>query len=203
MNQPPTLVLGTANPGKARELAVLLEELGLSVLTLADVADPLAIDEGADSFVENARRKASQQAAHLRRWVLADDTGLAVDALGGAPGVHTARYAGPGATAEDNRRRLLAELRGLSQERRAARFVCHLALSDPSGTVRAESHGECRGRILDAPRGNLGFGYDALFEVVEYHRTFAELGETAKSLLSHRARAVQRLRSSLTLVSRG
>lgn len=192
-----TLVLGTANRDKAAELAVLLARTGLELITLADVPDPLAVDEGSDSFAENARRKASQQAAHLGAWVLADDTGLVVDALGGAPGVHTARYAGPNATGADNRRRLLAELGDLPLERRTARFVCYLALSDPTGTIRAESEGHCSGRILLEPRGEQGFGYDSLFEVVEYHRTFAELGDVAKSVISHRARAMGKMRPLL------
>lgn len=192
-----TLILGTANRGKAAELAGLLEGVGLRLLTLADVPNPLAVDEGSDSFAENARRKASEQAAHLRAWVLADDTGLLVDALGGAPGVHTARYAGPHATGADNRARLLCELGHLPLERRTARFVCRLALAGPGGTIHAESEGHCRGRILFEPRGQLGFGYDSLFEVVEYHRTFAELGDVAKSVLSHRARAMAKMRRSL------
>lgn len=194
MIETPTLILGTGNRGKAAELAILLEDTGLQLLTLADVANPLSVEEGSESFVENVRRKASLQAAHLRRWVLADDTGLVVDALGGAPGVHTARYAGPNATGADNRRRLLAELDGVPLEHRTARFVCYLALADPDGKIRAESQGHCSGRILPEPRGALGFGYDSLFEVVEYHRTFAELGEAAKAILSHRARAMAKIR---------
>jgi XTP/dITP diphosphohydrolase len=192
-----TLILGTGNRGKAAELVALLDDTGLELLTLADVPSPLSVDEGSESFAENARRKASQQAAHLGRWVLGDDTGLQVDALGGVPGVHTARYAGPNATGADNRRRLLTELADVPLEWRTARFVCYLALADPRGTIRAESEGHCRGRILLEPRGELGFGYDSLFEVVEYHRTFAELGELAKAVLSHRARAMERIRPRL------
>ncbi len=192
-----TLVLGTTNRGKAAELSVLLEGTGLRLLSLAEIPDALDVDEANDSLDENARRKAAQQAAHLGHWVLADDTGLLVDALGGAPGVATARYAGPNATGADNRRRLLAELGDLPFEQRSARFVCHLALADPHGTIRAQSEGHCHGRILYGPRGQQGFGYDSLFEVVEYHRTFAELGDAAKSVLSHRARAMEKMRTEL------
>jgi len=197
MMEHPTLILGTGNRGKAAELATLLDGTGLELLTLADVPSPLAVDEGSESFAENARRKASQQAAHLGHWVLGDDTGLLVDALDGAPGVHTARYAGPNATGADNRRRLLAELADVPRERRTARFVCYLALADPKGEIRAESEAHCRGRVLFEPRGALGFGYDSLFEVLEYHRTFAELGATAKAVLSHRARAMEKIRPRL------
>jgi XTP/dITP diphosphohydrolase len=188
-----SLVLGTANRGKAQELIALLASNGLEILTLGDVPNPLSIDEAGESFVENARLKAARQAAHLGRWVLGDDTGLLVDALNGAPGIYSARYAGPNASGEDNRRRLLAELGDLPLAERAARFVCRLALADPEGKIRAESDGHCRGRILFEPRGQQGFGYDTLFEVVEYHCTFGELGEAAKNLLSHRARAMGRL----------
>jgi len=197
MMEHPTLILGTGNRGKAAELATLLDGTGLELLTLADVPSPLAVDEGSESFAENARRKASQQAAHLGHWVLGDDTGLLVDALDGAPGVHTARYAGPNATGADNRRRLLAEVADVPLERRTARFVCYLALADPKGEIRAESEAHCRGRVLFEPRGALGFGYDSLFEVLEYHRTFAELGATAKAVLSHRARAMEKIRPRL------
>ena len=188
-----TLILGTANRNKGRELTTLLAPSGLRLYTLADVAGPLAIDEPGQSLAENARLKASRQAEHLGTWVLGDDTGLLVDALDGAPGVHTARYAGPNATAEANRRRLLAELAGVPPEQRTACFVCHLALADPSGAIRAVSEGFCRGRILFEPAGDTAFGYDCLFQIVEYHRTLAELGPTAQAYLTHRARAVRRL----------
>ena len=189
----PTLILGTANRKKGHELASLFDGLGLEILTLADVSSPLTIVESGATFAENARLKATQQAAHLGRWVLADDSGLAVDALGGSPGVHSARYAGETASDEDNRRRLLAELAGVPAKRRSAHFVCWLTLADPSGRIRAESEGRCNGWIVAEERGNGGFGYDPLFEVREYHRTFGELGGVDKSALSHRARAVGRI----------
>jgi XTP/dITP diphosphohydrolase len=194
---PATLIIGTANPGKARELLELLKPLGLNMLTLADVPQPLAIEEGADSAAENAELKAVQQARHLGQWVLGDDTCLEVEALGGGPGVLTARYAGPAASGQQNRQKLLAELVGLPLERRGARFVCHLVLADPQGVVRARTQGQCCGRIALEPRGEQGFGYDALFELREYHQTFAQLGNAAKSLLSHRARAILPLAAAI------
>jgi len=193
------LILGTFNPGKGRELAWLLRHAGLRVCTLAEVDAAREIEEEGRSLAENACLKAAGQARHLGQWVLGDDTGLLVDALGGAPGLHTARYAGPGATSAANRRRLLEELAGVPLERRTARFVCHLALADPQGTIRAQSEGCCRGRILLEPTGDGGFGYDPLFQIVEYHRSFAQLGEAAKSYLSHRARAVQGMLPHLSL----
>jgi XTP/dITP diphosphohydrolase len=184
------LVLGTANRKKAGELAILVGPLALRVETLADYPRALDVEEGAASFAENAALKACQQACHLGRWVLADDSGLAVDALGGAPGVLSARYAGEGATDALNNQRLLEALRDVEPARRTARFECHLVLSDPTGAVRAEAAGRCHGRIRFEESGGGGFGYDPLFEIVEYHRTFGELASEVKAVLSHRARAV-------------
>lgn len=195
----PLLVLGTGNRKKGLELAELLEGesgLGLRCRTLADFESPITVVEDGETFAQNATLKATQQARHLGLWVLGEDSGLMVDALGGAPGVFSARYTslpGEEATDESNNRRLLAELADTPPEKRTARYVCHMSLSDPSGTIRAESEGACRGRIAAEPRGSYGFGYDPLFEVVEYHRTFGLLGPVVKSFLSHRARAARRL----------
>jgi XTP/dITP diphosphohydrolase len=183
-------VFGTGNRKKAAELADLVAPLGLKVLALADFPQALEVDETGTTFAENAALKATRQAAHLGAWVLADDSGLVVDALDGAPGIHSARFAGLGATDADNRRKLLAALDGVDQARRTAHFACSLALADPTGTLRASSTGRCQGRIRTCEAGSGGFGYDPLFEVVEYHRTFGELASTVKAVLSHRARAV-------------
>jgi len=187
----PILVLGTNNRKKGLEMAALVEPLGIDVRTLAGFPAAIQVVEDGTTFAENAAKKASQQARHLGQWVLADDSGLAVDALGGAPGVYSARYAGPDANDQANNARLLAELADVPAERRGAAFWCYMALADPTGTVRAESQGACRGRILGQQRGATGFGYDPLFEVLEYHRTFAELGLVAKAAISHRARAAR------------
>ena len=188
--QRPTLVFGTGNRKKAGELVDLLAPWGIELKTLADFETPLEVEESGQTFAENARLKATQQAKHLRQWVLADDSGLVVDALGGAPGVYSARYAGPNATDADNRRKLLAELADKDLARRSAHFVCHLALADATGAIRAEATGKCHGRIRTEEAGVGGFGYDPLFEIVEYHRTFGELSAVTKSVLSHRARAM-------------
>jgi XTP/dITP diphosphohydrolase len=188
-----TLVLGTHNRGKVRELVELLQPLRMEIKSLADFPQPLEVEETGDTFAANARLKAASQARYLGAWVLGEDSGIAVDALGGAPGIYSARYAGPAATDEQNNARLLDELGETPIERRTAHYVCQLALADPAGAIRVECGGICRGRIRFQPSGSAGFGYDPLFEVVEYHRTFGELGEAVKAVLSHRARAVASL----------
>jgi XTP/dITP diphosphohydrolase len=191
------LVIGTHNRKKGEELSELLAPLGFRVVTLDDIPDAIEVVEGGESFAANAVLKASNQAKHLGRWVLADDSGIEVDALGGAPGVYSARYAGPNATDDDNNRRLLADLGNTPQEKRTARYVCHVAIADPTGTIRAESEDVCHGRIRFKPAGTNGFGYDPLFEVIEYHRTFGELGPHVKQALSHRSRALRAIAAKI------
>jgi len=185
------LVIGTSNRKKGEELAEMLAPWGFRVETLSDVPGAIDVVEDGDSFAANAVLKASQQAQHLGRWVLADDSGLEVDTLDGRPGIYSARFASPQATDEDNNRHLLAQLGDTPLEKRTARYVCHVAVADPGGTIRAESHDTCRGRILFEPHGTNGFGYDPLFELVEYHRTFGQLGPRVKQALSHRSRALR------------
>lgn len=192
-----TLVLATTNAGKSREFRQLLAGEPFVLRDLGDYPDTPAPDEDGPTFADNARHKAAAIALILKQWVLADDTGLEVDALGGAPGIRSARYSGPNAKAGENRELLLKNLEHVPLAARTARFVCHLALADPAGTIVAESTGSCRGRILFVPTGTGGFGYDSLFELPEYHRTLAEIGEAAASCLTHRARAVEELRGRL------
>jgi XTP/dITP diphosphohydrolase len=187
------LVLGTANRKKGIELADLLRPVGVEVRTLADFPGVGEVEEHGETFAANARLKAAGYARHIDRWVLADDSGLEVDALGNRPGVYSARYSGPEATDQSNNHLLLEQLGDTPLERRTARFVCHIAVADPTGEIRAESHASCCGRILFEPSGQHGFGYDPLFEIVEYHRTFAEFGLRVKAVLSHRARAVSQV----------
>src|SRR5690606_12575314 len=158
--------------------------------------------EDGDSFAANARLKAIAQARHLGEWVLADDSGIEVDALGGAPGIYSARFAGEPADDEANNRLLLEKLAGLPPERRGAQYYCHVTLADPSGDIRAEASGICRGVIREVPDGNNGFGYDPLFEIRELHQTFGRLGPHVKQVLSHRGRAMRALLPRL-LVRRG
>lgn len=186
------LVIGTANLKKGVELQELLAPYGFEVQTLRETGRPvLDVVEDGDTFAYNARKKAAEQARHLGAWVMADDSGLAVDALGGRPGVFSARYAGENATDADNNAKLLAELGDLPLAKRTAHYVCHVAVADPRGEIRAESDDICRGRIVFEPAGTNGFGYDPLFEVVEYHQTFGQLGPLVKAAISHRARALR------------
>jgi XTP/dITP diphosphohydrolase len=197
------LVLGTGNRKKGQELARLLARAGLEIRTLADFPQAIEVVEDGETFAANAALKATEQARHLGQWVLADDSGLTVDALDGAPGVLSARYSGPAATDSDNNQKLLEALRGVPQEQRWARFVCHICVADPSGAIRGESDASCRGRILFAPSGSGGFGYDPLFEIVEYHRSFGALSPLVKAHLSHRSRAATRILPRLTELAAG
>ncbi len=201
----PTLILGTRNKKKGQELLRLIAPPWesnprlclLATRTLDECDSPIDVEEDADSFAGNARKKATETARAIGLWVLADDSGLAVDALDGAPGVYSARYAGTHGDDEANNRKLIAALSDIPDDRRGAAFVCTLALADPLGVVRAEAAGACRGRITREPRGGHGFGYDPLFLVPEYHKTFGELSPFVKSHLSHRARAVAAIRPSI------
>ncbi len=187
------LVLGTRNQKKLEELASLLAPLNIELRSLADYPQAIEVEEDGDSFAANAEKKAVQQAQHLQEWVLGEDSGLRVDALQGAPGVHSARYAGPNASDDDNNQKLLAALSDTPLEKRTAHYVCHAVLADPEGRVRARVERYCHGRIRSEPAGSNGFGYDPLFEIIEYHRTFGELGPHVKSVISHRARALRAL----------
>ena len=197
------LVIGTSNRKKGEELAELLAPWGIEVVALADLPEAIDVVEDGDSFAANAALKATRQARHLGRWVLADDSGLEVDALGGRPGILSARFAGPQATDDENNRHLLAELGATPLDNRTARYVCHVTVADPTGAIRAESHDTCRGRILFEPHGSNGFGYDPLFEVVEYHRTFGQLGPRVKRALSHRSRALRGILPLLAQLASG
>ena len=192
MTDPRVLVLGTNNRKKGVELSRLLEPWGMELRTLADFSHSIEVVEDGDSFAANARLKAVEQARNLEHWVLGEDSGLAVDTLDGEPGIYSARFSGENATDAENNRHLLERLADVPTERRTAGYVCHMTLSDPTGVVRAECEDTCRGRIRFEPVGESGFGYDPLFEVVEYGRTMAQLGPAVKSLISHRGRAVRR-----------
>jgi XTP/dITP diphosphohydrolase len=199
------LVLGSRNLKKCREMAELIAPPWdpnprldrLEIHSLAAFPDVPEVVEDADTFAGNARKKASEMAKALGVWVVADDSGLTVDALGGAPGVYSARYAGEPSDDEANNRKLLAAVADVPDERRGAAFRCCLALADPSGAIRLEAEGACRGRLTREPRGPGGFGYDPLFLIPEYHKTFGELSALVKHQLSHRARAFAHLRADL------
>lgn len=186
---PLEIVLGTWNLKKRRELELLLKGHHVTLKTLDDFPEALEVEETGTTFQANATLKATVQATHLKRWVLGEDSGLCVDHLDGAPGVYSARFSGPNATDQSNNDLLLEKLSQVPLGKRTAFYACHFTLSDPEGNPRIDCQGECRGRILMQPRGTSGFGYDPLFEISEYHQTFAEMGDAVKSVLSHRARA--------------
>lgn len=192
------LVVASGNAKKRAELERLLAGQGVSVLGPADVGGLPEVDEDQPSFRGNAEKKASSAARSSGSWALADDSGLEVEALDGAPGVRSARFAGEEHDDAANNRKLLRELHGLPAGERGARFVCALALARPDGSIAATFEGTARGRILEAPRGASGFGYDPLFLFdepgsPEAGRTFAELGTDAKGRVSHRGRALRAL----------
>ncbi|MEO1527369.1 MAG: RdgB/HAM1 family non-canonical purine NTP pyrophosphatase [Planctomycetota bacterium] len=187
------LVLGTNNQKKLVELRLMLPETHYRLQSLAEIPESIEVEETGSTFVENAMLKATEQAKHLGRWVLAEDSGLAVDALKGEPGIYSARYAGTHGADEANNDKLLAALEGVPREKRTARYHCEACLSDPEGNVRITAGGICGGIIRTERTGSGGFGYDPLFEIPEYHKTFAELDLTVKRALSHRSRALRRL----------
>ncbi|NDY41707.1 XTP/dITP diphosphatase [Dissulfurirhabdus thermomarina] len=190
------IVLATHNPGKVRELAAILGDLGLRVESLAGHPEvPEVVEDGA-TFLENALKKARTVASATGCLALADDSGLVVDALGGAPGVHSARYAGEDADDDANNRKLLAELAGVPEAARTARFVCVVAVADPSGAWTS-AEGTCEGRIAPAPAGSGGFGYDPVFYVPELGATMAEVPPEVKNRISHRAAALATLKPRL------
>ena len=192
-----TLVFGTNNRKKGGELSELLAPYNVEVRTLADFDQKLGVIEDGQTFLENARKKASEQAQFLNAWVVGEDSGLCVDALNGAPGVFSARFSAlteeKNASDEENNRLLLEKLADVPLEKRTAHYVCAAVLADPSGAVHGETEGRCRGRILSEHSGEGGFGYDPLFEVVEYHQTFGTLPSIVKRVISHRARAMRKL----------
>ena len=190
----PRLLLVTTNPGKRAEIAAILGDLGIEFATPAEPLD-LGPETGA-TFAENAVLKARAAASASGTFALADDSGLVVDALGGRPGVLSARFAGPDATDAENNAKLLALMAGVAPAARSARFACAVACAAPGGDVVLGA-GECRGRIAAAPRGTCGFGYDPLFEVEGLGLTMAELERAQKNALSHRARALRDLKPKL------
>jgi XTP/dITP diphosphohydrolase len=193
---PPALLLATTNPGKAEEFRELLSECALELFDLRAFRDPPAVRETGRTYEENALLKAKAYARWAGMAALADDSGLEVDALGGAPGVDAAHFAGPQASDRENVQKLLAALAGVPTEQRTARFRCVLVVAHPDGRwIRTE--GMCEGIILNEPRGSSGFGYDPVFFYPPLGKTFAELSREEKNRVSHRARAAAELRRIL------
>jgi XTP/dITP diphosphohydrolase len=189
------VVIATRNQGKMKEFAELFAQKGIRVRSLDDYADlPPIVEDGA-TFAENAKIKAQTISAHLHVPVLADDSGLCVEALGGDPGVYSARYAGEHATDEQNNEKLLRELEKVSSHTgkllSPATFVCALALVDTAAHETIETEAECSGFILNEPKGSGGFGYDPLFYIPAIGKTMAELSPDEKNQISHRALALR------------
>lgn len=192
MSNAPKLLVATGNPGKLREFAGMLEGVSFDLVSLADVGIGDEVQETGATFEENAALKATGYAAMSGMLTLADDSGLEVQALGGEPGVQSARYAGEGASDAQRIALLLRNLENVPEIERQARFRCVIALTRP-GEVPKLFHGECRGLIARSPRGGLGFGYDPVFLLPEFGRTMAELDVQEKARVSHRGMAAKAL----------
>jgi XTP/dITP diphosphohydrolase len=200
------LLIATGNAGKAREFREMLGSDRFAWHDLSEFPPGEPVEETGRTFRDNACIKASEYARRHKLWTLADDSGLAVDALGGAPGVLSARWAvvqGTGQGDADNNATLLRQLDGVPDERRTARFVCVLALADPTGRVILTARDTVEGTVLRAPRGSNGFGYDPLFYVAPLGRTTAQLSPDEKHRISHRGKALRHLRALMDHVGFG
>ena len=195
------LVLATRNSGKIREISGMLEgQNGVELLSLRNYPDAPDVVEDGKTYEENAIKKASTLANYTGHLTIADDSGLEVDALDGAPGVHSARYAGENASDQDRIAKLLGALQDVPDDQRSARFICVVAIAEPlseSEIVR----GVCEGHISHMPRGETGFGYDPVFVPMGYDKTFAELGGNIKNQISHRAKALGMARKILSEIN--
>jgi XTP/dITP diphosphohydrolase len=191
------LLIATRNAGKLIEVRSLLSDLPVRLLSLSEFPETTEVEETGETFAENAALKARVYATQTRRVTLADDSGLEVDALGGAPGVFSARYAGEGASDAERNARLLSDLARAIDRTRRARFVCSIAIADAEARVLNISTGICEGRIADEPHGANGFGYDPLFIPDGYAQTFGQLSQEIKKKISHRARALANARAFL------
>ncbi|MCQ4573990.1 MAG: XTP/dITP diphosphatase [Candidatus Brocadiales bacterium] len=185
------ILIGTTNPHKLKEVREILRDLPVELISPEKLAQLPEIIEDGHTFSENAVKKAVEWAKATGYCTMADDSGLEVDALGGEPGVFSARYGGKNTTYEDNNIKLLNALEGVPTARRTARFHCTIALARPEGLIFVVE-GECAGIIAEGPRGSHGFGYDPVFYVPECGKTFAELGPEIKNQMSHRTRALKK-----------
>jgi XTP/dITP diphosphohydrolase len=186
------LLLATRNRHKVTEMQRMLDGNGWQVVMLSDFEDMPDVEEDGTTFEENARKKARSAAQRTKLWTLAEDAGLEVDALKGEPGVHSARYCGEGASDADRMRKVLDRIIAVPDERRTARFRCVMCLVDPAGN-ETYFEGQCDGRIAHHARGSSGFGYDPIFMPDGHGRTFGELGQSVKSRISHRAKAMHQV----------
>jgi XTP/dITP diphosphohydrolase len=196
---PREVVIATHNEGKLREIKDILAPWGFKILSLKDFPGIPEIIEDGSTFAENAAKKAREVARQTGRLAIADDSGLVVDALQGKPGVFSSRYGGEKATDEQKFQKLLAEMSEIPEGKRQAAFVCTLAVAAPQGEVEL-LEGRCRGQIAFAPRGKHGFGYDPIFFLPELGKTMAEIDPEVKNRISHRARALEKLKELLPTI---
>ena len=187
------LLIATNNAGKLREYAELLSDLAIELRGLRDYGIDVDVDETGEIFEQNAALKASTYASLAGIPTLADDSGLCIDRLNGAPGVRSARYAGERATDADRISKVLSELNGVHDADRTARFICVIALADADGKIVASANGSCEGKITGGPRGTSGFGYDPIFLPDGFDKTFGELDAQTKNQISHRANAAVKI----------
>ena len=187
------MVVATRNKGKIREIREALKGMGLRIYALSDFPDVPEIEEDGKSFTENALKKARFYSKYFGKLTLADDSGLEVDGLKRLPGIYSARYAGQGASSQKNNQKLLKEMEKISLSKRGARFKCIMALVSPEGR-EAMAEGSCMGRIGFREKGKRGFGYDPLFILPKYGKTMAELSLKEKNKISHRGKALRKIR---------
>jgi XTP/dITP diphosphohydrolase len=192
-----TLILGTRNQKKITEITPLLADLPITLIDVGQLPDVPEIAEEGRTFLDNAGAKAQGVARATKQWTLAEDSGLVVPALNGEPGVDSAIYAGKHGDDAANNAKLLSRIASLPEDQRGAYYICVAVLSDPEGKLVAVTEGRCHGRIVTAPQGTQGFGYDPLFLIPEYHQTFGELHPVVKAALSHRAKAITSLRPAI------
>ncbi|HDM77670.1 MAG TPA: XTP/dITP diphosphatase [Deltaproteobacteria bacterium] len=188
------IVVATNNKGKLAEIKAILSDFPIIILGLSEIGFDREIEENGQTFLENSLIKARTIASLCKRYVLADDSGLEVACLGGKPGVFSARFAGENATDKENNVKLLKEMEGISRQKRKAAFRCVMSLASPSGRWVA-SVGSCPGEITFEPKGNFGFGYDPIFFVPQLNKTMAEIPLEVKNKISHRARALARMKT--------
>lgn len=194
------LIVATANAGKFQEIVNILSDLRISFLSLASLHGYRPPDEAGATYAENAAAKAKATAAFSGCWALADDSGLEIDALEGQPGLYSSRYLGPAATDRERNQRILELLGGIPLSQRSARFQCAVAVAGPEGQL-ALSHGSCEGVITESPCGAGGFGYDPIFVVPDLGVTMASLPPMVKNRVSHRARALEKIKPLLQRLS--
>ena len=193
----PRLLIATNNPSKAAELRALLEGCGWEIVTPADLGLDLNVDEDGETYEDNARKKALAGVKASGLVTLADDSGIEIAAMGGEPGVHSARFLGDDASYGERFAEIDRRLADLPKEQRGCRFVCVMAVSDPASGETKTAEGEIRGLVADRPRGESGFGYDPIFWVPNHSATMAELPQHEKNIISHRARAAAIARQTL------